>query len=87
MALKQDLKFYKLYLEEGYMLKLRDVVIFFAGAEFFHTISHLILPYFVVLPLDMKFMIFTASLNKGAIILNALITIGLLWWASRLKSR
>lgn len=67
------------------MLKLRDVLIFLAGAEFFHTLSHIILPYFVTLPIDIKFMMFTPALNVWAIILNALITIGLLWWASRLK--
>lgn len=67
------------------MLNLRDIVIFFAGAEFFHTLSHIILPYFIILPLDMKFMIFTTSLNKWAIIINAFITIALLWWARRIK--
>lgn len=68
------------------MLKLRDVVIFLAGAEFFHTLSHIILPYFVALPLNMNFMMFTPSLNTWAIVINALITIALLWWASRIKS-
>lgn len=67
------------------MLKLRDVVIFIAGAEFFHTLSHIILPYFVTLPLNIKFMMFTPSLNVWAIVINAVITIALLWWASRLK--
>lgn len=67
------------------MLKLRDVVIFIAGAEFFHTLSHVILPYFITLPLDMKFLIFTPAWNVWAIIINAIITIILLWWASRLK--
>lgn len=69
------------------MLKLRDVVIFLAGAEFFHTISHIILPYFITLPLNINFMMFTSSLNMWAITINALITIALLWWASRIKSR
>lgn len=67
------------------MLKLRDVVIFIAGAEFFHTLTHIILPHFVTLPLDLKFMMFTPSLNIWAIVINAVITIALLWWASRLK--
>jgi hypothetical protein len=67
------------------MCSLRDVVIFFAGAEFFHTISHIILPYFVTLPLDMKFMVFTPSWNVFAIVVNAVITIALLWWACRIK--
>lgn len=68
------------------MLKLRDVVVFLAGAEFFHTLSHIILPYFITLPLNMNIMMFTSSLNTGAIVINALITIVLLWWASRIKS-
>lgn len=66
------------------MLKLRDVVIFFAGAEFFHTISHLILPYFISLPIDMKFMVLTSAINIKVVFINAIITIALLWWAYRL---
>ncbi len=69
------------------MLKLRDVVIFLAGAEFFHTLSHIILPYFITLPLNMNFMMFTSSLNTWAIVINAIITIALLWWASRIKPK
>lgn len=67
------------------MFKLRDVIVFFAGAEFFHTISHIILPYFITLPIDMKFIVFTTTINILAIIINAVITIALLWWAYRLK--
>lgn len=67
------------------MCKLRDVVIFAAGAEFFHTLSHIILPYLVTLPVNMKFITLTPSLNMFAIIINAIITIALLWWARRLK--
>lgn len=67
------------------MLKLRDVVIFFAGAEFFHTLSHIVLPYFISLPLNMGFMMFTPTWNIWAIVINAILTIILLWWASRLK--
>lgn len=70
---------------EEHMLKLRDVVIFFAGAEFFHTLSHIMLPYFITLPVDMGFMMFTPKLNIWAIIINAIITILLLGWASRLN--
>lgn len=67
------------------MIKLRDALIFLAGAEFFHTLSHIILPYIVTLPLNMDFMILTPSLNKWVIIINAIITIALIWWASRIK--
>lgn len=67
------------------MLKLRDVLIFLAGAEFFHTLSHIILPFFITLPIDLRFMVFTPSWNIWAIIINAAITVLLLWWASRIK--
>lgn len=67
------------------MCKLKDVVIFFAGAEFFHTLSHIILPYFITLPLPMSFMVFTPTMNYWAIGINAVITIALLWWASKIK--
>lgn len=67
------------------MCSLRDVAIFFAGAEFFHTISHVVLPYFITLPIDMKFIQFTVNLNFWAIAINAIITILLLWWAHKLK--
>lgn len=63
------------------MFNLRDIIIFLAGAEFFHTISHFILPYFVSLPVDMKFMVFTSTINIWAMIINAAITVALLWWA------
>lgn len=65
------------------MLKLRDVIVFLAGAECFHTISHIILPYFITLPLDMGIMTLTPTLNIVVIMVNAAITIVLLWWASR----
>ncbi len=67
------------------MFKLRDVIIFLAGVEFFHTLSHIILPYFVTLPMQLNFMTLTPYLNLIIIIINAIITILLLWWASRLS--
>lgn len=66
------------------MISLRDVVIFFAGAEFFHTISHILLPFFIQLPVDMKIIEMTQTINVGAIILNAIVTLLLLWWAKKL---
>ena len=33
------------------MFSLKNVLIFFGGAEFFHTLSHILLPFFVELPL------------------------------------
>ncbi|KTC66654.1 hypothetical protein Lade_1312 [Legionella adelaidensis] len=69
------------------MCTLRDVVIFFAGAEFFHTLSHIILPYFVSMPLDIGVMVLTPSLNLWIIGINALITVALLGWAYKLKRK
>lgn len=69
------------------MCTLRDVVIFIAGAEFFHTLSHIALPFFIAFPLDLGFMQFTSTTNYWAIAINAVITIGLLWWACKLKKK
>lgn len=66
-------------------MKLRDVVIFIAGASFFHTLSHVLVPYFISLPLDMKVFMFTPTLNVWVIVINGLITLALLWWAARLS--
>lgn len=66
-------------------IKLRDVAIFLAGAEFFHTLSHIILPYFMTLPVDMKVVVLTSTINMWAVIINALITILLIVWAKKLS--
>lgn len=68
------------------MFSLKNVLIFFAGAEFFHTLSHILLPLFVELPLKTKVIHLTSTLNIWAIIINAIITLGLLWWATKVKS-
>lgn len=63
----------------------KDFIIFFAGVEAFHTVSHAIVAITGVLPLQFAFITWTQQLNIIAIVVNALITAGLLWWASRLK--
>lgn len=68
------------------MFTLKHVLIFFAGAEFFHTLSHILLPFFVELPLETKVIHLTFSLNMWAIVINAIITLALLWWAKNVKS-
>jgi len=65
-------------------IKLRDFVIFLAGAAFLHTIGHLVMPHFMALPMDMKVFVLTANMNMWIIIVSALLTIFLLWWAKRL---
>ncbi len=62
---------------------LRDIVLFFAGFEFFHTMTHVFFSFLV--PLDLKFIILTPTLNTWSIVINALITLALLWWAKRLQ--
>ncbi len=68
------------------MGSVRDVVLVLAGAQAFHTVSHLVLGVCVELPLQMKMprMALTSRMNTVVIIINAVVTIGLFWWASRL---
>jgi hypothetical protein len=72
--------------KRSFMFSLKNILIFLAGAEFFHTLSHLLMPLFVELPLETKIIHLTPSLNIWAIIINALITLALLWWAKKIKS-
>ena len=67
------------------MITKKNVLIFFAGAEFFHTLSHLILFRFTNLPVKVDGTIFTHALNAWAILINGAITVGLLYWASKTK--
>lgn len=69
------------------MFSFRDFIIFLAGAEFFHTLSHIIMIFFVNLPLNIKFMTLTPTINLWAIVINAIITIALLWWATKLPKK
>lgn len=66
-------------------IKLRDVVIFLAGAEFFHMLSHIVLTSLISFPWQTKVMIISKSLNNWAILINGAITIALLVYASKLK--
>lgn len=67
------------------MCSFRDVIVFFSGAEFFHTLSHILIKYYVTLPLQMSTIELTTSMNNWAIIINGVITILLIMWAIRLK--
>ncbi len=67
------------------MCSKRDVVIFFAGVSAFHTISHILIGYLGVLPLTFLSIHWTVQLNMIAIAVNAVITVALLWWASKIK--
>lgn len=67
------------------MFSLRDLVVFLAGVEFFHTVVHILLPHFIAFPIEMKHMAFTTSMNLWAIAINAVLTIALLWLAAKMK--
>ncbi len=67
------------------MFSKRDIVIFFAGAEAFHTLVHIWFSMAGTLPIKVFNFSLTPQLNMFAIVLNAIITIGLIWWAHRLK--
>jgi hypothetical protein len=68
---------------EVIMLSYKNVFIFLAGAAFFHTINHAVLPFYVELPFDVKFMVLTQTMNIWIILVSALLTFVFLWLASR----
>jgi hypothetical protein len=63
----------------------REVVIFFAGFEAFHTLSHLALGFSGQLPMRVFGFNVTARINVWAVVVNAAITAVLLWWASKVR--
>lgn len=67
------------------MFSLRDLIIFLAGAEFFHTLSHIILAYIVKYPWKTKLMTVTFRMNIWAIVINAVATIALIIWGFTFK--
>lgn len=69
------------------MFSLKNWLIFLAGAEFFHTLSHVMVPFVIQLPLVMDGVTLTSSINNWAIALNALVTVGLLWLAGRVAPK
>lgn len=69
------------------MCCLRDLIVFLAGAEFFHTLAHVFLPRFVELPLDAGFLVLNEQNNMMMIIVNGLITLALLFIAHKMKKR
>ena len=63
----------------------KNVVIFCAGAQAFHTLSHIVIKYAGMLPVKIFSIALTQQLNMWAIVINAVITLVLLWWAAQLK--
>lgn len=68
------------------MLSLKYFLIFLAGAAFFHTLSHFVLPYYIDLPFQLKNFTLTKQWNDWAIWGSAALTVFLLWWASKVKA-
>ena len=68
------------------MITMRETAIFLAGAQAYHTISHLWLGLSGLLPLELKVpkMVLTARFNAFATLVNVLLTGVLFWWVSRL---
>ncbi len=71
--------------KETHMWSKREIIIFFAGAEAFHTLVHIFFSFAVQLPIQVFTISLTPQLNMFAIVLNLIITIGLIWWANSLK--
>ena len=75
------------------MFTSRDLVMFVAGAFCLHTVSHILFPYVLHLPADFNLSLFTPAisilwtptLNWIVVAVSAVITTGLLWWATTLK--
>lgn len=68
------------------MISLRDKLIFCAGAEFLHTISHFIL-YVSGITMKVWGINCTPALNLWSALFNGAVTVGLLWWVSKLKKK
>jgi hypothetical protein len=60
----------------------KEIVLFLAGAQTFHTLSHVVVAYLNILPIRVFNMWWTQKLNIIMIVINALLTAGLLWWTS-----
>lgn len=67
------------------MYSLREIIIFCAGAQAFHTCTHIAFMFSGSLPIKIWGINFTSLLNLGAIIINGLSTIALIWWAAQLS--
>lgn len=64
------------------MLTTREIIAFFAGAEAFHTLTHIFMSFSGMLPLKFYSINWTQQLNMYGIIINLVITVALFWWFS-----
>lgn len=63
----------------------KDVLIFFAGALACHTLSHLTIQFTQLLPIQLLGFTLTYNFNIIVIIVSLILTLALIWWASRVK--
>ncbi|OGB84689.1 hypothetical protein A3F66_00030 [candidate division TM6 bacterium RIFCSPHIGHO2_12_FULL_32_22] len=73
--------------KRNFMFSKRDVVVFFAGAEAFHALSHVMLSFSGILPISMFGITLTPHFNLVMIIINAVITAGLILLAYKLDNK
>lgn len=67
------------------MFTTREIAIFLAGAQTFHTLSHILIMYTGSLPIKVFSFSWTKDWNLGAIMINLAITAALFWWISTLS--
>ncbi|MFA6066487.1 MAG: hypothetical protein WC707_04895 [Candidatus Babeliaceae bacterium] len=68
------------------MFSKKNIIMFFAGAEAFHTLAHIVVSRAGMLPIKFFSILWTQNMNlTWGILFNGVITIGLLYWASQLK--
>ncbi|CRX37940.1 hypothetical protein [Estrella lausannensis] len=67
------------------MFSLKNWYIFLAGAAFFHTVSHALLPYYFDLPLHLKNFSLTYEMNQYILAGSGALTILLLFLAAKTK--
>lgn len=66
------------------MCSKRDAIIFLAGAQTFHTLSHIFLMYSNALPITAFGITITAEMNNVITIANVVVTVALIWWAMQI---
>lgn len=69
------------------MCTLRDTVVFLAGAEAMHTLSHVMMHFYMTFPLQVGHWMVSSNMNNWGMIVNGVITVLLLFWAHRLGKK
>ncbi len=67
------------------MFSKKEIIIFFAGFEASHTLTHIFMRFLGMLPVHIAHIVWTEQLNNWSIIINLIITAALIWWARNLK--